>query len=866
MSCGDAGTPEPAPGISWELARYRARTLSDIRYDLRLEIPDSLSDRISGEAIIHFRLKEAAGPLILDFARPPEDLLSVLANSRPSSYEVLDQHIVIPGGALREGDNDLEIEFRAGDESLNRNREFLYTLFVPDRARFAFPCFDQPDLKARYRLALRVPEGWRAVSNAALEDSRSPTSLAGSGQDGNWLVFGETLPISTYLFSFAAGRFEVDSAERAGRVLRMYHRETDSLRVARNREEIFDLHASALEWLEGYTGIPYPFPKFDFVLIPSFQYGGMEHPGAILYRASRLLLDEGATENERLARASLIAHETSHMWFGDLVTMEWFDDVWMKEVFASFMAAEIANPSFPDIDHELRFLLDHYPPAYAVDRTAGANPIRQDLDNLREAGTLYGAIIYQKAPIVMRHLEDLMGREALRAGLRKYLRDFSFANASWDDLIAILDADYPDDLGAWSRVWVNEPGRPTIRAEVEYGVPADRAVQADPSHAGAGDQRIASLRVRQVDPAGRDRIWVQRLHLILRYPHTARDVDVLLEGEATTVAELSGLPRPDFILAPGAGRGYGLFKLDDTSRDYLLASTPSLPDPLTRAVSWLTLWDAMLEGEVRPVELLDLGIASLEIETVELLVERILGYLDPLYWRFLSAEERSSRGPEVESLLWSLTEGAASPGLKAVYFSAYRSLAQTDSSVRRLEDIWRGDLEPQGLVLSERDFTRLAQELALREVPGWDDILAAQQERVTNPDRRDRFAFVRPALSADPAVRDAFFESLARPENREHEPWVLEALSYLHHPLRAARSVVYVRPSLEMLEEIQASGDIFFPKRWLDATLDGHSSEVAADIVRRFLEERPGYPPRLRAKILQSADGLFRAAAIQGTR
>ena len=193
----------------------------------------------------------------------------------------------------------------------------------------------------------------------------------------------------------------------------MFHRETDAQKVARNRDAIFDLHAAALDWMEQYTGIPYPFGKFDFVLVPAFQFGGMEHPGAIFYNACGLMLDESATENQKLDRASTIAHETSHMWFGDLVTMRWFDDVWMKEVFANFMAAKIVNPSFPNINHELRFLLAYYPSAYDVDRTAGTNPIRQPLANLDEAGTLYGAIIYQKAPIVMRQLETLVGADGV---------------------------------------------------------------------------------------------------------------------------------------------------------------------------------------------------------------------------------------------------------------------------------------------------------------------------------------------------------------------------------------------------------------------------------------------------------------------
>ena len=255
--------------------------------------------------------------------------------------------------------------------------------------------------------------------------------------------FAETEPLPTYLFSFAAGKFQVETAERNGRTFHMYHRETDAAKVARNRDALFDLHAKSLAWLEKYTGIRYPWGKFDFVLLPSFQFGGMEHPGAILYNASSMMLDESATQNQLLSRASTIAHETAHMWFGDLVTMRWFNDVWMKEVMANFMAAKIVNPSFPEVNHDLRFLFAYYPPAYQVDRTAGANPIRQQLANLDEAGSLYGDIIYDKAPVVMRQLERMLGEQEFRNGLRDYLKTFAFSNATWLDLIKILDASAP---------------------------------------------------------------------------------------------------------------------------------------------------------------------------------------------------------------------------------------------------------------------------------------------------------------------------------------------------------------------------------------------------------------------------------------
>ena len=499
--CGDAapGAPPP-PGVPLDLAESRARNVSDLAYQLHFTVPPERDAPILGEALLRFQWK-GRGPLAIDFAADSTQVRDADANGEALSLIPVDEHLIIPRSVLRRGENLIRISFVAGDGSLNRTDDFLYTLFVPDRARWAFPAFDQPDLKARFSLTLDLPSDWVAVANGAELEVKGATRPS----DGDRIIyrFEETEPIPTYLFAFVAGKFQIEEAERDGRVMRLFHRETDRAKVARNRDEIFDLHARALAWLEDYTGIDYPFGKFDFVAIPSFQYGGMEHPGAILYRASSMFLDESATQGQKLGRASVISHETTHMWFGDLVTMRWFDDVWIKEVFANFMAAKIVNPSFPELDHDLRFLLGHYPAAYAVDRTAGANPIRQPLENLNEAGTLYGGIIYQKAPIVMHHLELMVGEETFRDGLREYLAAHAFGNATWPDLIEVLDQKSPLDLKAWSHAWVEEPGRPTITTSIE-------AVGA-----GAGVGAVGGVRIRftQSDPRGRGLEWDQPLGL-----------------------------------------------------------------------------------------------------------------------------------------------------------------------------------------------------------------------------------------------------------------------------------------------------------------------------------------------------------------
>jgi aminopeptidase N len=787
---------------------------------------------VTGDVVIRFTRAAAREPLVLDFRAPADHVLEVTVNGDSVAYTVPPDHLVIPARALGVGEQEVRVRFRSTDDALNRQDEFLYALFVPDRASTAFPVFEQPDIKARFTLTLAIPAEWSALGNGGV--------MARDSSDATRHVvrFAETAPISTYLFAFAAGRLQQETAQRGDRTFTMYHRETDPDRLARNRDAIFDLHATALDWLEDYTGIPYPFGKFEFFAVPAFQFGGMEHPGAIWYRAESLFLEPSATRAQALGRASLIAHETAHMWFGDLVTMRWFNDVWMKEVFANFMAAKIAGPAFPDLNLPLRFFQAHHPTAYGVDRTAGANPIRQPLENLRDAGSLYGAIIYQKAPVVMQQLEALVGETALREGLRTYLAEYQFGNATWPELIRILDAMSAEDLGTWSRVWVEEAGRPTIVAMwADSGV---QLVQRDPR-------------------PGRDLRWSQPVAVALGFGDTVHVEQVRLQGDEAFVP-VSSAP-PDFVLAGVDGVSYGRFVLDPASRAALLTRVHTLADPLHRAVAWQTLHEEVLDDSLAPAAFLEAALAAIERERDELVAPQVQGLARTVYWRWLDDDARRAIAPAYEAALWRALDAAPTPGRKASYFGSLVGITLTPAGVARLERIWSGRELPRGLPLAEPQFVALAEALALRDVPNAAAILDAQDARITNPDRRARFRFVRPAFSADATVRDSVLRSFAQLENRRRESWVLDAMSALHHPLRAEAAASLVRPSLDLVPAIQRTGDIFFPLRWLNATLDGHRSPEAADAVRAFLDANPALPPRLRGKVLQAADDLFRVTA-----
>jgi aminopeptidase N len=825
----------PSEGISQTLAFERAANISSVRYTLALNVPSQKQAPVRGTVSVRLVLADRA-PLIFDFAQPAEKVSSIQANGHAVSIRWERGHLVIPAESLRQGENVVEIAFIAGDEALNRDDEFLYSLFVPARASQAFPCFDQPDIKGSLSLTLELPSSWVAMSNAP-EISRQTSAERAT------VRFGETTALPTYLFGFVAGKFSMERGERAARAFTLYHRETDAAKVAANRETIFDQHQQAIEWLESYTDRKYPFQKLDFVLLPALQFGGMEHAGAIYYSAPRLFLDKTATLNEQLTRANLIAHETAHMWFGDLVTMKWFDDVWLKEVFANFMAAKIVNPAFPDIDHDLRFFLQHYPSAYDVDRTAGTNAIRQKLENLKDAGSLYGPIIYLKAPIIMRQLEQILGPDELRDGLREYLTRFAFANATWTDLIAILDRRTGEDLAAWSRAWVEEAGRPTITTHLE-----------------TANGKVSRLVFTQSDPRGRSLIWNQQLQVALGYEHGARITTVKMDGPSVGVPRVADLPLPNYILPNSEGTGYGLFRLDNRSRQFFLNHLGEIGDGLTRGVAWVTLWDDMLEGGIAPSQLFDLAMRTLPQEREELNVQRILSHAHDAFWRYLSDDERTAAAGRLEQTLRAGMAKAESTSLKSAYFAAFRRTVTTPEGVAYLQRVWRKQEPIAGLTFAENDFIDMAQELALRHVDNVDAILKEQHARITNPDRKARFVFVMPALSPDPQVRDGFFASLARVENRAHEPWVADGLRFLNHPLRRAHAERYIQPSLEMLREIQRTGDIFFPLDWTGAVLSGHNSPAAAQTVTAFLASQTDYPPRLRQLIEQNADQLIRAA------
>ncbi len=756
--------PSPTPvtdGVSHELAISRRTQLQDVIYDLSFNIPTEREKPVTGTATITFKWQgHRRDSLQIDFQGTVDRPLQV--NGKTIEADHRHEHVIIPGRLLRSGKvNHVCVSFVSGDKALNRNDDYLYTLFVPDHARSVFPCFDQPDLKARYRLTLQIPRGWTAISNGATITIPSQEKRE-EGKD-IW-HFQESDLLPTYLFSFTAGKFYRATAWRDGRELTILHREADSAKAAQT-DTIFDQVALALRWMEEYPHTRQPFQKYGLVVLPGYQFGGMEHPGCIQLRDQTVFLGENPTTDERLNRLHLIAHETAHLWFGDLVTMRWFDDVWTKEVFANFMADKVAQEQYPDINHDINFLKNHYLLALSTDRTKGTHPIQQPLDNLCNAGLLYGNIIYHKAPIMMRQLEETMGAEAFQRGLQKYLKTFSFSNATWDDLISILDKERPEArLKTFDDQWVKKKGLSDVSIRAEGG-----------------------------------------------------DFNPMV---------------------------YGRYVLTPQSRRWLLSQWHTLPET-HRYAAMIYIHDGYLRGHISHAEAFTALLRGVRQQDNPLITTTCFSLL----YDILTDTPQDVRA-DYERQMMAFGMQCADKSMRRRLLQGLTTRATSPAITDSVYKIWENASHE---VFTDRDYMGMAYHLAILMPDRHDHILSVQRQRLKNADLLREFDFVSQGCTPDTLEQQRLFESLLHKENRAIEPFASALLSLLNDPLREPFSNRYILPALEKLEEVQQTGDIFFPLNWCQALLSGHRSQEAHRLVGQFLSNHPDYPDNLKGKLLQAA-------------
>ena len=820
-------------GISLELAKYRKQQVSNVVYDLDFNIPAAKSAPILSSLTLMLTIQELSQDLFLDFNAAKSNLKSLKVNGQKVTINHQNEHLIVSKEALVLGKNTLVVSFIAGELSLNRNEDFLYTLLVPDRASTLFPCFDQPDIKATYQLTITAPKEWEVLCGAFEQNAIEMGDFTKH-------IFSQTDKMSTYLFSFVAGKFTAVTKNPGAFDMRFLYRENNQEKIEESLDEVFLIHQKSLDFLEEYTQVKFPFQKMDFAAIPPFQYGGMEHVGAIQYRASSLFLDKNATQNRKLSRAKLIGHETSHMWFGDLVTMRWFNDVWMKEVFANFMADKIMNPVFPEINHRLNFMMSHYPSAYSEDRTKGTNAIRQYLGNLKNAGSLYGRIIYNKAPIMMRQLESLLGEAQFKEGIQEYIQTYANGNADWSELVAILDHKTAADIKSWSDVWVNSPGRPVFTEEVELNEKGN----------------VTKFVIHQKAEDGSQKVWVQSFKIQLKDKRGfEKTINLKNMGSSFDISSAVKDFKPGQILYNTNGFGYGVFPIYKDK----LSNYKAIDDEVSRGAQFINLYENMLRGNLSPLETYGVFFEAMLVEENELILNYLSGRLQTMYWTFLTRKQHQKVQQKTESQLFTLLKKELPKNIKKTLFNLYQSIAISEQGKENLYALWSKNKKIKNLFLNENDYTSLAMKLAIYEHPKASEILKQQALAISNKDRFARFQWLLPSLSENEVTRDAFMKSLLEKENREKESWVQTALGNIHHPLRQESATKHLKDILEALEAVQLTGDIFFPKGWLASSIGNYSSKETALILRSFLDTKPNYNPVLLKKILQTTDNLARA-------
>ncbi len=834
-----------APGVSHALAELRATRIRSVRYALTLDV--TRPDTAVGRVTIRFNLK-GPGDVILDFRGPL--LRQALVNGVAQPLLTFNgQHVRIPGSLLRAGANRIDFEFSAliaaAGASIIRVRDpsdgatYLYTLLVPSDAEQLFPCFDQPDLKARVSLTLTTPPGWRAVANGGV-------TRADSSSRGTTYVFSESAPISTYLIAFAAGPWEALTTGNTSRPITLYVRKSRAHEV--DADSIIHDADRAVSWLSRYFAYRYPFQKLDILLAPAFPFGGMEHPGAIFFSEERFIFREPPTLTQRLGRTATVYHEVAHQWFGDLVTMRWFDDLWLKEGFATYMAAKMQASLDSTAGAWKTFYLRNKPAAYAVDVSRGTTAIWQPLGNLDQAKSNYGAIVYNKAPGVLKQLNFLVGESAFQRGLQRFVRAHAFGNATWRDLLDAIASVWGKPLREWGDDYVTRAGMPVLEQRLE-----------------TGDGRVTRLAIIQ-HPAqlavSGARPWPIRTELVLASPDGAPTrLPLTITSDTTLVSAAAGLPAPAWVFANADDNAYAMVLLDSASVRWLEHSLGRVETAFDRAMLWGALWDQVREATLSPDRFIRLAVRELPHEADEQILTSELSHLTRAVTAYIDGATRDTLLPNVEQMLLA---GASDPtrpyGVRRSQLAALIRVAASRAMVDTL-DALLGRERLAGLTIGPSTRWSIVTRLVALAAPSAARRLADEARRDSSAEGARR-AFVAGAATPRAAVKADYFARYFA-DSTLNEDWATVSLDAFNALESRSLTRPFLRPALDSLPWIQRNRRIFFVGFWINAFLGGQLDAEALGMVQRFVNERSDLPDDLRLKVLQAEDELARTVRIR---
>ncbi|MFF9620247.1 aminopeptidase N [Streptomyces griseosporeus] len=579
----------PGENLSRDEARERAALLSVDGYDVSLDLRSAVGEQdgdgprtFRSVTTIRFRCAEPGAASFADLVAPGVTAVSLNGKDLDPS-EVFDGARILLEDLAAENELvvDAQCAYSRTGEGLHRfvdpedGEVYLYTQYEPADSRRVFANFEQPDLKAPFRFEVRAPEGWTVWSNGA-----------GRLADGVWR-FAETKPISTYITCVVAGPYHyvTDTYERTfedgtrleiplGAMCRK------GLAPYFDADDVFLVTKQGLDFFHDHFDYPYPFGKYDQAFVPEYNLGAMENPGLVTFREEYIFRGK-VTQASYEARANVILHEMAHMWFGDLVTMVWWDDLWLKESFADFMGtfANVGATRFRDA--WITFANRRKAWAYRADQLPSTHPITADIRDLQDAKLNFDGITYAKGASVLKQLVAYVGQDAFLEGARRYFKRHAYGNTRLADLLSVLEETSGRDMAAWSRSWLETAGVNSLTPQVLLDA----------------EGRIAELSVVQEAPESHPELRPHRVAVGLyrrtgegtleRYARAETDV----EGARTVVAELAGAAAPELVLVNDDDLTYCKTRFDQTSLETLKAGLGDLTDPLARALCWSALWN-----------------------------------------------------------------------------------------------------------------------------------------------------------------------------------------------------------------------------------------------------------------------------------
>jgi aminopeptidase N len=673
-------------------AAARSARVANVEYVLDFTLTGK--ETFGGTTTINFDLKDAATPLTIDLNKAT--IKSLTVNGKQLTPRYNGWFVTLAAQDLAKGKNSVTIAYErlhsTNGEGLHRmvdpvdGRVYTYSHFEPAAAQQMFPLFDQPDLKATYKVTVSAPADWQVVSTTR------ESQVLEAGASKRW-TFPVTKKLSPYNFSLHAGPYKVWEDNSAKYPMRLFARQSVAAQV--NPADWFRYTKNGLEFFDDYFGIPYQFEKYDQLLVPDFLYGAMENAAAVTFAEARFLQKAAMTDEQKHRLASVIMHEMAHQWFGDLVTMQWWNGLWLNESFASFMGT-LATAEATEFKNAWQsFYSGGKQAAYTQDQKVTTHPIEVPVPSTANAFDNIDAITYSKGASTLVQLRHLLGPEVFRKGVHNYLVKYAYKNAKLEDFIGSLGEAAGRDLRQWTKQWLYQAGVNTIAADYSC---AGGKITTFALRQSAPSKELPTLREQRVQ-VGTFKLNGNALEL-------ARNVPVTYSGARTAVPALVGSACPDLVYPNYQDWGFVKVQLDKRSFDTARSSLASVDDPFLRAMLWQSLWDGVRDAKLPLDEFIKTALNNAPQEKDYTLLGGVLGkvaaskeYLDVMN---LDAAYVRDTTRALEDMAWNgVLSSKGNDNFQRRWFTNYISLASSEAALTRLAALLDGKNAVEGLNVNQ---------------------------------------------------------------------------------------------------------------------------------------------------------------------